>query len=751
MCSDKRGFTVLDISSGVCNDSSSGEETTANTNEMPKIKHTQVIDKELTTDSSSSESEDEDPTYFPRRSPQNEEFDSDTSEEFPFYQRASSPHPSHQVSGEVPALQPNVLECSSSSDASSSSSYVAQHGSPHGEVTDSGHSSDGQKVTSSTDAQGVPYAKPYRLCIFCNSFKSKLSQHIATQHSDVDRVTKAMKLPKAQRVKVFDSFRKEGILKINKQQAKALKPSYHRERACENKGPLVMCNICCGIYSKHYMKRHSNVCLGKSESSPAVVPVPMDLLSHDQDFNTHFANDILCRFRKDAVGKLCINDSWLTKIGKRLWEKQRSKINKKTEVRKSVMTDMRRLAALYLGMQKAEEELGELPAKEGNVSDLFKRTNFPHLEISISNYTSSEISEPNSVKAGLKLSLYSLLKSAAKIVKGTYLIEDKDELSNNQRQIKLRKPEALPQEDDVRCWRDYTVQRMECITYDQLEFWDLHRYVELRDLVVCRLTLFNARRGGEPSRLLVSEWKDAENNVWIDKQQLEALDDIDKALAGNFKVAYQSGKGSKHLVPVLFPKDTIEPVRKLCDEDIRSAAAIASTNIFLFPTTNGSENHVSGWHAVSNVCEKVDLTNKETLTATKNCHRLSTLFAIIDVPESERQYTYKHMGHSEETNQHIYQAPLAVKELTVVGKCLQTINEGCAPSCSGTSAESCAASLVVTDGCVTEDETGEGTPEETGDEGLESGIFKHGTPEETGDEGLESGVFKRGMFSLFLA
>lgn len=207
-----------------------------------------------------------------------------------------------------------------------------------------------------------------------------------------------------------------------------------------------------------------------------------------------------------------------------------------------------------------------------------------------------------------------MLKSAAKIVKGTYLIEDKDELSNNvdkfvsvlelssnylfgdatykinqQRQIKLRKPEALPQEDDVRCLRDYTVQRMECITYDQLEFWDLHRYVELRDLVVCRLTLFNTRRGSEPSRLLVSEWKDAENNVWIDKQQLEALDDVDKALAGNFKVAYQSGKGNKHLVLVLFPKDTIEPVRKLCDEDIRSAASIASTNIFLFPTTNGSE------------------------------------------------------------------------------------------------------------------------------------------------------------------
>lgn len=36
----------------------------------------------------------------------------------------------------------------------------------------------------------------------------------------------------------------------------------------------------------------------------------------------------------------------------------------------------------------------------------------------------------------------------------------------------------------------------------------------------------------------------------------------------------------------------------------------------------------------------------------------------------------KHLGHSEETNKNIYQTPLALKELTVVGSRLQTIDEG---------------------------------------------------------------------------
>lgn len=69
-------------------------------------------------------------------------------------------------------------------------------------------------------------------------------------------------------------------------------------------------------------------------------------------------------------------------------------------------------------------------------------------------------------------------------------------------------------------------------------------YVELRDLVVCRLTLFNARRGGEPSRLLSREWEDAEKGVWLNTKQVDALDDpIDKALTETIKIAYQSGKG----------------------------------------------------------------------------------------------------------------------------------------------------------------------------------------------------------------
>ena len=47
----------------------------------------------------------------------------------------------------------------------------------------------------------------------------------------------------------------------------------------------------------------------------------------------------------------------------------------------------------------------------------------------------------------------------------------------------------------------------------------------------------------------------------------------------------------------------------------------------------------------------------------------------MDIPENERNYIYKHLGHSENINKNIYQSPLGIKEITVVGRKLQEIDD----------------------------------------------------------------------------
>ncbi|PIK36317.1 hypothetical protein BSL78_26845 [Apostichopus japonicus] len=410
-------------------------------------------DEQSTTSSSDSE---EDPSYAPHSDVESDgsqedpsyaphsDVESDGSQEFPFYnKKPNSPCPVTSTSEDTkPTNQPS---------------------------------------TSS-------YKKPYRLCIFCDSMKSKLSEHIAKQHHNIDRVALALKLATREKRQAFHRFKKEGILKFNKLQAKCSKPAYHRERSS------VIDN------------------LSQSEGCPASLPIPVHLLANEEICSESFMENVLNRFRPDEVGTLCTKDPVVLMIGKRLWEKQKRKMDKKTEVRRSVMTDMRRLSALYLEMKTTEKVLGEFPCKNGDAGDIFKRNNFRHLEEAISSLTTSESSSGSDLKAGLKLGIYYLLKSAAKIMKGTYLIDDQDnlaedvdkfvqvlELSNNflfgdatykinqQRQVKLRKPDVLPLESDVKKTKDYTVTRMHEITSDELEVLGAPTdFVELRDLVVCR-------------------------------------------------------------------------------------------------------------------------------------------------------------------------------------------------------------------------------------------------------------------------
>ena len=132
------------------------------------------------------------------------------------------------------------------------------------------------------------------------------------------------------------------------------------------------------------------------------------------------------------------------------------------------------------------------------------------------------------------------------------------------------------------------------------------------------------------------------------------------------------------MVSVIIPKDSIESLRKLADFKIQNDAGISKENKYLFPSTQGSKNHVSGWHALHNICIKikVKLQHSNKLTATSNRHQVSTLFAMLDLPLRDRELFYEHMGHSQATNQNVYQAPPALLEITKDGRHLVDLDNG---------------------------------------------------------------------------
>nr|XP_054772048.1 uncharacterized protein LOC129280013 [Lytechinus pictus] len=515
--------------------------------------------------------------------------------------------------------------------------------------------------------------------------KSKLSVHIKEQHGEEERVKIALLLPKSERDAAFQGFKKEGILKQNKEEVKKANPKYSRERSSNHKhaGELVMCSICEGFYSKVYIKRHQDQCMKQSQSSNCdTKPIRLNMFERFTDKeDTRFVMNVLGKFRDDAVGKMCTTDPVLMEIGKKLWSKEKRKVDRKAEVRRGVMRDMRRIGTFYQEMLNSEEKLGPLKVKKGDVSDIFHCRNFKQLEEAVETMTLKE--DQSGIKAGLKHCLYYLLKTASRIVKVLYILDNDDEAAigvdkfvslfemnhnfifgnasyqiNNARESKLRRPAERPLENDMSILRDYILNRTEELLRDEYEFMNLHQYIELRNLTLCRLTLFNARRGGgEPAQLVTKHWEDAESGAWLDQQNMGQLNPLDAAIASTLKIAFQTGKRNA-LVPILFPKDTVEPLKVLSSEEVRSSVGISSENKFLFPSTT-SDDHVSGWHVLDSICRKLNLGK---------------------MVKEDRPYIYRHLGHSEEINRDVYQDPLAVKELTVVGKRLLQIDETCATS-----------------------------------------------------------------------
>ena len=90
--------------------------------------------------------------------------------------------------------------------------------------------------------------------------------------------------------------------------------------------------------------------------------------------------------------------------------KDRAKVDKHDEVRKSAMADMRSLASFFWHFKQQEND--------STTEDMFKKENWAKLVEAVRSMTNRE---EGNIKYGLKNALYYLLMKAADILQGWYV------------------------------------------------------------------------------------------------------------------------------------------------------------------------------------------------------------------------------------------------------------------------------------------------------------------------------------------
>ena len=475
------------------------------------------------------------------------------------------------------------------------------------------------------------------------------------------------------------NIRNMGILQQNKEKARECQGDYVAIRRCNS--DVVHCTKCDGSYARRFFYRHRARCVGPASNNPKPCSARFVHLRADDQFT-----QILERFHRDEVGEVCRSDATIQQIGRLLWDKDKAKVDKTDEVRKSVMTAMRSLARLFIEVRKT------MKSDKLDASAMFDRKNWSSLVEAIdiitrNDTTTSSSSNSNVVKYGLKNNLYYLLMSSVRLLEGVALADTESDLAaqelakfskvlkhheniifsdakyfiNKSRQERLRLPSRMPDDQTMRDLRNFTVREIEEVSATD---HNKSTFVHLRNLVCSRLTLFNALRGGEPSRITLDQW--LQRNKWLHTNT--TLDAEEKALFKSMQIMYMVGKGN-HLVSCFVPDDCVQALDLLCRESIRCKVGVVLTNKFLFPNTEGSAHHVDGWHATSYVLQRAGI-ECSIINATNQRARISTMYASLEVTEEDRPYFFKHMGHTEDVNVGTYQRPLPVLAMTKVGAIL---------------------------------------------------------------------------------
>ena len=258
-------------------------------------------------------------------------------------------------------------------------------------------------------------SKPSRMCPFCyKKCGEKLSRHITKMHKHETKVKEALKVPKKERDAAMALLKKEGILHVNRRQLNEDNPQFQRERKTKKEHHMTICGLCKGFFAKPYFKRHKKHCQGDTAAEACAVPVSL-LVSdvHIDKEIPEFTKEILSKFHDDDIGELCRTDKVIVNFGKRVWMKERSKQDKKSQVRKGVMAQMRQLASLYAAFLKQHEVDGNGVLQNGNAEDMVDRRHFQVLSEAIRVYTSKQ---DGGLKHGLKMTLYYLMKLACKVI-----------------------------------------------------------------------------------------------------------------------------------------------------------------------------------------------------------------------------------------------------------------------------------------------------------------------------------------------
>ena len=396
-------------------------------------------------------------------------------------------------------------------------------------------------------------------CLYCGLVLSKIPRHLERCHKDEEDVKTALECPKKskERANIWQKITRLGDFEINIEAMKEnldVKPCSVRKSKKNEKVDSLPCEFCYGFFNARKLTEHTKVCFlqkhdAKAKSCVKSSRVMLATSITDGKFGK-VHQQILSRMKRDDLHLIVRNDDMLLTLAS-------VEMEKKDKFRfQDICYTLRVVGKLLIQYKKLSNN------ENARSIDLVTPQNYDTVVSAMkqmSGYKGSrDITNPHLVlKIGYSLRTLALIAkmhylkiSAMDMVEKMRCLMELYEtdyaiFSNNARAVYEKRqgnaPEELPDECDVKEVRDFCVSEICRLSENNELTVEEHR--SLSKFVYVRLLTFNARRGGEPAKLTLEDWKNVEKDVWKRKSDMEQLTDpVEMALAKRLKLCYVEGK-----------------------------------------------------------------------------------------------------------------------------------------------------------------------------------------------------------------
>ncbi|XP_051980871.1 uncharacterized protein LOC127642308 [Xyrauchen texanus] len=460
----------------------------------------------------------------------------------------------------------------------------------------------------------------------------------------------------------------------------------YRPKESKKAKDFIHCVYCQGLYNKRSLWKHLKNCPLKPKDdeskgrkrvrSLCALKTPVGL-----EVSKGLKN-ILSIMNYDEVSRVVHSDCCIMQLGEHMFNRMGSDVNKHDYIRQK----MREVGRLLLEARKI--------TRLRSMVDFIIPANFKQV-ISAVKVVSGYDEEKNCYRIpSLALKLGHSLNKICSIVESNAMMygdHQRAECARDFRKIhqarwneyisagalttlkeaKWNTPQIIPFTQDVKVLHAHLEKKHKQFLSKLRNCPSAKSYSALAKVTLTQVILFNRRREGEVSRMLLAAFKSRDSSE-LHEDLAICLSEFERKLCLHFtRVEIRGKRGRK--VPVLLKPSMVSAMELLVET--REVCEVPAENPFLF-ARSGAMPAYRGGECIYRAAQECGIKNPEALSSTKLRKHIATMSKILNLDENEADQLADFLGHDIRIHRQYYRLPEGTLQLAKMSKVLLAMEKG---------------------------------------------------------------------------